>query len=185
MNEPGSSRRGVRVVGLSSYKKREEACASSPCRSIRTPLTRHCRCLQAFPTLTDPQLSDPGQRSRVFYTRLISRRLPAHGCIDLHLCCRRLPRLAPFQPVGRSGLRLPDRGSFRLAPSVPDPTSAEAVFGSRRSAVCTASGLRALRGFRLLASISRDRVSLSSHPVWYGRQFQSPARVTCSVPKEH
>jgi hypothetical protein len=170
---------------LSAGKKREEACASSPCRSIGTPLTRHCRCLKAFPTPTGPQHSVPGLRSRAFYARLLYRRPLAHGCFDLHLRCRRFPGLAPFPPVDRSGLRLPDRGIFRLAPSVPDPDPAEAFSGSRRSAVCTASGLQALRGFRLLASISRDRVSLSSHPTWYGRHLQSPARVTCSVPLEH
>ena len=45
---------------------------------------------------------------------------------------------------------------------------------SRRSAVCTASRLVAFRGSRLLASISRDRVSLSSHPCWYDRRVAEP-----------
>jgi len=76
-----------------------------------------------------------------------------------------------FPPADSSGSRLPNP-TFRCL----------SCFRSRRSAVCTASGLQALRGFHLLASISRDRVSLSSRPVWHGRRFQSPAWATCSVP---
>ena len=169
-----------------AHKKREEACASSPCRSIRTPLTRHCRCLKAFPTLTGPQFSAPGLRSRAFYTRVLSRRPPA-------------PRRHQSALASPSASRACTRSacpSVRLAPSLRAVLPALAFrtrpsIGSRRfrsgrpSAVCTASSLWAFRGSRLLASISRARVALSSHPAWYGRHLQRPARVTCSVPLEH
>lgn len=95
--------------------------------------------------------------------------------------------------LGSRPFRLP---SIRLAPSLrailpalafrTRPSTGSRRFRSGRpSAVCTASSLWAFRGSRLLASISRARVALSSHPDWYGRYLQRPARVTCSVPLEH
>ncbi len=133
-----------------------------------------------------PQISAPGLRSRAFYSRLIFRRLPASRLRLLALASpsasqaralsasRAIPACA-FLTSGASCLRFPLLTLLRLAPFP--------VF--RRSAVRTVSRLWACRGFHLLASISRDRVSLSSHPAWYGRLLQSPARATCSVPREH
>ena len=133
-----------------------------------------------------PQHSARGLRSRDFYSRLLYRRLPASRLRLLALalpsasqvCTLSASRAIPacaFLTTGTSCFRFPFPTLLRLAPFP--------VF--RRSAAFAAFRLWACRGFHLLASISRDRVSLSSRPIWYDRLLQSPAWATCSVPREH
>jgi hypothetical protein len=168
------------------HKKREEACASSPCRSIGSPLTRHCRCLKAFPTPTVPQGSAPGLRSRTFYARLIYRRLstprlhqsslvpPSTSGALARSACPPF-RLAPSRPGGSSGSRLPN-----LILLWPKPFPIRSTF-------------RSLHCFRSvgLPRLSPPGVYLQGSRIPFESlrlvrpASQSPARVTCSVPLEH
>ena len=110
------------------HKKREEACASSPCRSIGTPLKGDCRSSKAFPTSPVPQRSAAGIRSRDFYSRLLYRRLSTARFGKLALAFRWRPGLSPFSPHGPSGLRLPVRRS-----SATEAASDPSIFPSRSS----------------------------------------------------
>ena len=95
--------------------------------------------------------------------------------------------LAPFRPRVRSGSRLPFPGTLprRSASRSPILLQPKLFPIARLSAAFAASSPWACRGFRLLASISRDRVSLSSRLVGTAGCLQSPAWATCSVPREH
>ena len=89
------------------HKKREEACASSPCRSIGTPHWWTADPPWPFQLRPIPQYSASGLRSRDFYSRLISRRLSVF----------RFHRVAPVSSsVSRTCVPFTSR-LFRLAPS--------------------------------------------------------------------
>ena len=120
----------------------------------------------------DPQLSAPGLRSRAFYSRL---------SLSTSFGLPTLPARASFV-VGFPGLRpfrlpvLPAYAFRSVGLRQPKLLTDLSIFPSRSSS-CSAdlpgpepkldalSGLAACRGLRLLASISRDHVSFSIHPL--------------------
>jgi len=123
-----------------------------------------------------PQLSAPGLRSRDFYSRLIYRRLSVF----------RFHRVAPVSSSVSGTCVLSTLRLFRLAPFEFRICRCLSSLRPRSSRAWALPTLQTLLqcylflvfstwwGLRLLASISRDRVSLSSHPSVVRPAFAEP-----------